>query len=502
MVNFLKLHGSGLMAKQNVKIDYEQELINDMAGFEHDPYGFVMYSFPWGSGQLEGETGPDKWQEEILKAVGKGLSLEMALQAAVASGNDIGKSALIAWLILWGMSTRTDTRGAVTANTEAQLRTKTWPELAKWHRLSINSHWFELTATSLFSADKKHEKTWRMDAIPWSERNKEAFAGLHNKGKRIMLLMDEASAIPDVIWEVAEPAMLDKDTEVLWVAFGNPTRNTGRFKDCFNKFRHRWLTYQIDSRSCKIANKEKIKQWIEDYGLDSDFVKVHVRGMFPAMSTLQFISTDDVDRAFGKHLRPQEYQFAPKILTLDNAWEGDDEGVIGLRQGLAFKILRTFAKNDNDVQVAQMLALLEDQEKVDAVFIDAGYGTGVVSCGKSWGRNWRLAWFSEASTEAGCLNKRAEMWFAMKKWLKDGGAIPDDPVLHEDLISPETVGRTDGKIQLESKQDMKKRGLKSPGRADALALSFAFPLQPRVREQHIGRRNSEQAPEWNPNDYL
>lgn len=409
-------------------------------------------------------------------------------------------SALVAWLVLWGISTFEDTRGIVTANTDTQLRTKTWPEISKWHRLSINKHWFHVTATAIYSTNKDHEKTWRIDIIPWSETNTEAFAGLHNEGKRVLLIFDESSAIIDKIWEVAEGAMFDSNTEVIWAVFGNPTRNTGRFKECFGRFKHRWITRQIDSRDCKIPNKQKIQELIDDYGIDSDFVKVRVRGMFPSMSVMQFISTEDVDKAFGRSIRPDQYQFAPKILTLDNAWQGDDEGVIGLRQGLAFKILKTFAKNDNDLQVATMLAAYEDQEGADAVFIDAGYGTGVVSAGKSWKRDWKLVWFAEKSNDDGYLNKRAEMWGKMRDWLKDGGCIPEDNTLHDDLIGPEVVGRTDGKVQLESKQDMKKRGLKSPGRGDALALSFAYPVQSKHRPR--GRKQEQQAEEWSPMDNL
>jgi len=293
--------------------------------------------------------------------------------------------------------------------------------------------------------------------------------------------------------------MLDSDTEIIWAAFGNPTRNTGRFRECFSRFRLRWLTRQIDSRDCRLANKKKIEQWIEDYGLDSDFVKVRVRGLFPSMSVMQFISTEDVDKAFGRSIRPEQYEFAPKILTCDPAWEGDDELVIGMRQGLVFKILKTIAKNDNDIQVATLLASLEDQHKADAVFLDAGFGTGIVSAGKVMGRNhWRLVWFAEKALDGGCLNKRAEMWKLMRDWLKEGGCIPDDKVLYQDLIGPEIVPRMDGKVQLEAKKDMKARNLPSPNRADALALSFAFPIT-----KQIGRSNTKnlhQAEEWSPFD--
>jgi hypothetical protein len=105
-----------------------------------------------------------------------------------------------------------------------------------------------LTKTAIYSADAKHELTWRFDAVPWSENKPDAFAGLHNHARRVVVLMDEASTIGDVIFETTEGALTDENTERLFVAFGNPTRNTGRFRECFGRFRHRWLTKQVDSR--------------------------------------------------------------------------------------------------------------------------------------------------------------------------------------------------------------------------------------------------------------
>lgn len=123
-----------------------------------------------------------------------------------------------------------------------------------------------------------HDKRWRADAIPWSEHNTEAFAGLHNERKRIIVVFDEASNIADLVWEVAEGALTDEDTEIIWVAFGNPTRNTGRFRECFRKYKHRWKCAQIDSRTVEGTNKQQLQKWVDDYGEDSDFVKVRVRG--------------------------------------------------------------------------------------------------------------------------------------------------------------------------------------------------------------------------------
>lgn len=457
--------------------------IAEVLRYQHDPLGYVQAMFPWGvkGGPLEKHPGPREWQAADLRQIGEHLSnpatRHKPLLIATASGHGIGKSADVGMICQWAMSTCPNTRIVVTANTESQLRTKTMPEIGKWFRMAYNAAWWKPSAMGVASADPQASGSWRLDATPWSENNTEAFAGLHNQGSRIVMIMDEASAIADNVWEVAEGVLTDEDTEIIWLVFGNPTRNTGRFRECFRRFRHLWKTRQIDSRTVEGTNKETLQAMVDAYGEDSDIVKVRIRGMFPSMSAKQFIGTADVDAARGRHLKPEQYTFAPKILTCDPAWEGDDELVIALRQGLYFKVLRTIPKNDNDLEVATLLATLQDEHGAQAVFIDAGYGTGIYSAGKSWGRNWLLVWFGGESTDPAYVNKRAQMWGAVKQWLKDGGTIdPNDDVLYQDLIGPEAVGRSDGKILLESKKDMKARGLPSPGRGDALALSFAYPV--------------------------
>jgi hypothetical protein len=489
--------------KNSEKILSEKNLVEDLATVTRDPYRFVLYAFPWGQPgtELEKYPGPDEWQTAFLKDLSSKLaSPQEAIQAATASGHGIGKSACVAWLILWAMSTCEDTKCVVTANTETQLKTKTWAELAKWHRLFIAKHWFTFTATALYSVDPDHQQTWRADMIAWSERNAEAFAGLHNQGKRILLIMDEASAIPDIIWETAEAALTDKDTEILWLVFGNPTRGSGRFFDCFNRFRHRWLTRHVDSRTARMTDKTQLDKWISDYGEDSDFCRVRVRGVFPNTSELQFIPGSYVEEARGKHLREDQYNFAPVILTLDNAWSGGDEIVFTLRQGLMAKILSVLKKNDDDIKIAGLLARWEDEYRADAVLIDLGYGTGVYSAGKQMHRQWTLVPFGGASPDPGFVNLRAHMWNQMKLWLKEGGSIPNDPELCAELTGPEAyvvaTGHNAGKIYLESKDEMKRRGLPSPNKADGLALSFAVPVR---KKDQAGRKSfGHQASDYNP----
>lgn len=453
------------------------EILTCLGMLSSDPETFVWFAFNWDENpELQGQQ-PQAWQLEQLRAIKEGLKTpNEVIRQAVASGHGAGKSTIVAWIILWAISTFPDTRGVVTANTETQLRTKTWPELAKWYHRFIAKDLFALTATSIFSIQRGHERTWRIDAIPWSDTNTEAFAGLHNQGNRLLLIFDEASAISDSIWEVAEGALTDKDTQIIWCCYGNPTRNTGRFHDCFTKYRKYWKTKKLDTRTVPISNKKQIQQWEEQYGEDSDFFKVRVRGEFPSTSENQFISSDLVEAAQRRAIRPAQYSFAPVIIGMDPAWSGGDATVIYLRQGLYSKKLGTYEKNDNDGVMASILAGFEDRYKADAVFIDQGYGTGIYSFGTTMGRNWRLVSFAAKASKKGYANKRAEMWGDLKEWLKDGGVLEDGTVIHDDLVGPEAMVNTKGEIQLERKEDMKRRGLPSPNEADALALTFAYPV--------------------------
>lgn len=459
----------------------EEQLIDDIAMFTHDPLSYALYAFPWGEAgtELAHATGPRSWQRWMLDTVGEHLrnpdTRHQPLMIAVSSGHGIGKSAGISMLLNWGMSTCEDCKAVITANTDNQLRTKTWPEVIKWANLSITKDWFSTPATAMYSNDPGHDKRWRADAIPWSEHNTEAFAGLHNERKRIILVFDEASNIADKVWEVAEGALTDEDTEIIWVAFGNPTRNTGRFRECFRKYKHRWVTKQIDSRTVEGTNKEQIQKWIEDYGEDSDFVKIRVRGIFPSASETQFIPTGLTDAAMKRTVTAAEVAHAPVIIGVDPAYSGADDAVIYMRQGLHCKCLWTGNKTTDDILMAKRIADFEDRHQADAVHIDFGYGTGIYSVGMSWGRDWQLVKFGGASTDPQMLNKRGEMYNSVKAWLKIGGAL-DDQETADDLSSAEYKVQLDGKILLEAKDDIKKRIGRSPGKGDALALTFAYPV--------------------------
>jgi len=472
-------------------------LLSWLADTSHDPHAFVMGAFPWGEkdSRLSGfPNGPEPWQKDILNLIRDGLvDVNRAIQLAVASGHGIGKTALVSWIILWALSTKPDTRGVVTANTETQLRTKTWAELGKWFHMFLAKDFFSLTATAIFAKDSAHERTWRIDMVPWSERNTEAFAGLHNKERRILVVFDEASAIPDIIWETTEGALTDANTEIIWCVFGNPTRNTGRFRECFpgQRYAKAWRARQIDSREVSLTNKAQLSSWVDVYGEDSDFVRIRVRGVFPRTGEMEFISAEDGD---GAAQRETSYLLSDAlVIGVDVARYGGNETVIWFRKGRDAKSIPPIRmRGSSTVEVAGKVSEVYHRYRVDGIFIDGGgVGGGVVdNCralhlfvfdvqfgSKPEGIGWATG--NEGERYA---NKRAEMWGAMRAWLKTG-SIPADPDLKAQLVGPTYTYNLQNQIILEKKEDMLKRGLESPDLADALALTFALPV---AAHQHAG----------------
>lgn len=461
--------------------DPEDELIKQYGEFSADPLGFAYYNFPWGEGGLAAHTGPRKWQADILDEIGKHLrnpeTRFMPLRISVASGHGIGKSSLVGMVVDWAMSTCAHTRIVVTANKEDQLRTKTWPEIAKWVRLGLNAEWWAVPAMSMY--EKKNEKSWRADAISWSVNNTEGFAGLHNEGRRIILIYDEASGIDDKLWEVSEGALTDENTEIIWLAFGNPTQNTGRFRECFGRYRHLWKTRQIDSRTVEGTNKAFLQQMVDAEGEDSDYVKVRVRGIFPDASSLQFIARSVVDAAIKRE--PATTQWAGRVacVGVDVARFGDDLSAIVTRVGRdavsippkKFRGMSTTALASKVAEHTRELTMLGLRF---LLFVDGGgVGGGVVDRLRQLDFDVIEVQFGEkADDPKKYANKRAEIWGKMRDWLPIG-CLPDDQDYAAELASPLYSFTPADQILLESKKQMKLRGLASPDVADALAVTFA-----------------------------
>ncbi len=494
-------------------------LARDLARFYDDPLGFVMYAFPWDTDQslqlvklsspwdlVYGcEYGPDAWACEMLDDIGRdvrerafdGFNAVAPIQHAVSSGHGIGKSAMAAWLTLWIMSTRPHSKGVVTANTGEQLSSKTWAGVAAWLSRSVMRHWFTITTGkgAMRLVHNKFPESWRVDAQTSREENSESFAGLHAANSSPWYLFDEASAIPAKIWEVAEGGKTDGSP--FHFVFGNPTRNTGAFAECFGKNRHRWTTRMIDSRSVAITNKALLNRFVADYGEDSDFVKVRVRGVFPNASSLQFIARDLVDGAMARQPVAERFIGRTAAVGVDVARFGDDQSVIRTRVGrdgvgIPPKRFRELDTMQLASKVAEHIDYLKTLGIRSVVFVDGGgVGGGVVDRLRQMNHDVVEVQFGgKPDDDRKYLNKRAEMWGRMREWLAIGCLAPDEATA-TDLTSVEYQFTIKDQIQLESKEHMKGRGLASPDDGDALALTFAYPVpEYEVPREPSGARNT------------
>jgi hypothetical protein len=457
-----------------------------------DPYAFVMFIFPWGKEgtPLEKFKQPRAWQIKELKAMAVHIQMNKAriaagetpliYQSSIASGRGIGKSTFTAWVNLWFMSCVLGGTAITTANTETQLKSRTWAELGKWHTLMLNSHWFEKTALSLKPAswfEEALKKQLKIDtgyyyaqAQIWSEENPDAFAGAHNM-QGMSLFFDEASGIPKPIWTVSEGFFTEPTLHRYWFCFSNPRRNTGEFYECFHKSRDFWQRRNIDSREVEGTDKNLLNQIILKHGEDSDEARIEVKGQFPRQGDSQFISREIVEEAAMRDIIEDNY--AGLIMGVDIARFGDDTTVIRFRRGRDARSIKAIKlKGKDNMAVANECAAAIDEYKPDAVCIDAGNGTGVIDRLREMGYKVIEVWFGSKSNEEEWADLRTEMWAKMREWLP-GGCIDDDSDLKDDLVGPEYGFDKLERIKLESKEKMKARGIASPDNGDALAVTFA-----------------------------
>lgn len=494
---------------------HEDYLIRVIAGFKNDPLGFVMFTFPWGEGDLYAQDGPDVWQRKFLVDLGvecklrgfDGFHTVMPILMSVGSGHGIGKSALVAWLILWIMSTRPNCRGTVTASTVTQLQTKTVPELVKWHARAINRHWFRVDTTKIISVDVAADsKLWRCDFHTARKENSEAFAGQHENTSTSFYIFDESSGVPDEIWEVAEGGLTDG--EPMWFAFGNRTKAVGRFNDCFKKLAHRWLNVTVDSRQAKMTNKRLIEQWRQDWGEDSDFFRVRVMGLAPGQAADQLISQLDVSKA--RLREPYAGVDEPLIMGIDVARFGLDRSVIAFRKGNDARTHRAQVYRGIDtMDLADKASAFIRELNVDVCFIDGGgVGGGVVDRLRQLGHGSKIIEvnFGGVSTSKEFYNKRAQMWGLLRDAVKTRLAIEDDDDLEEDLLCQDyLIDSKTRRTRLISKEDLHRLGEHSPDWGDALALTYASPVATKVKAAGGaagGVRGARARKGWHPHDNL
>lgn len=460
-----------------------------------DPLRFVQAAYPW---PIAGLTGPDPWQADELEKIGRSVR-ERAFhatlnpnvppyRAAWSTGHGVGKTSLLSWVVNWIMSTRPHCRGSVTANTNDQLRDKTWAAVREWTGRCATRHWFEINSEVMYR--KGHRGTWFCVPLSCAPENADAYQGQHARGSTSFYLLDEASGIDRRIWEAAEGGLTDG--EPLIICGGQMLRNSGAFWEaCFGRGRELWHPRVVDARETGFANEIIYDQWATTYGgEDSDYYRVRVRGLPPRASDLQYIDQERILAAQRREMITV-FEGEPLIAGVDFSGGGRAWNVVRLRRGMDAQTIPPIrvpggaTRDDRSAFLSVLANLLADrtpERKLAAMFCDSAYGDVYVALLNRMGYTnaFEVKFGNQTSPdEAHCENMRAYMWREMKEWLAYGAIPPDDARLEADLSAPgHHLNRRD-RLVIEAKEEMAKRGVASPDDADALALTFAAPLGPR-----------------------
>jgi hypothetical protein len=464
-------------------------LEEQMALYYDEPLAFVLHAYPWGvPGPLEGFQGPDEHQQEFLVRLGQevkqrafdGHTPVMPIRMTKSEGHGTGKTALGAWLTDWIISTRPHSQGTVTAGTFVQLSSKTWAQVKWWTNQCITKDWFDIQETGIFH--KEHPDSWYVTPQTCKAENAQSFAGQHAHTSTSWYWFDESSVVPDEVWKVAYGGLTGG--EPMFFAWGQPERNTGEFYEiCFGKYKNRWINFQVDSRTSTLTNKALIDEWIKDYGIDSDWVKVRVLGQPPGASELQFIDKQRIIEAGKRDVWATTYE--PLICGFDVSGGGSAWNVIRFRRGLdgaTRPAIRMNGETPRETLIGVAAMLLAEQapdQRIAMMFIDSAFGSPIVERLHVLGyQNVVEVNFGGKPADFHCLNTRASMANACKDWLLRGHIDAGDSRLTEDLASAGYKINISGKLVIESKQEIAKRLGRSPDDSDALWLTFAQPVAP------------------------
>jgi hypothetical protein len=300
----------------------------------------------------------------------------------------------------------------------------------------------------------------------------------------VLVIFDEASGIDDSIWAVTAGFFTENTPNRLWLAFSNPRRNTGYFYECFNSKRDFWSNKVVDARTVEGTDKAVYQNIIDEYGPESSQAHVEVYGMFPSEGDDQFIASNIVEDAMVR----EQYkdQTAPIIIGVDPARFGADATVIVVRRGRDIVRIDRHRGDDTMTVVGYIIEAIDEWKPALVVIDEGGLGAGIVDRLKEQRYKIKGVNFGNKSKNPIMYgNMRAQMWGEMREWLKTA-SIPKDRFLKTDLISPMMKPDSRGTIFLESKKEMKARGLASPDAADAICVTFAFPVA--HREHHAPTR--------------
>jgi hypothetical protein len=408
---------------------------------------------------------PQDWQREVMSAVAKGQR-----RCSIRSGHGVGKSSCASWLMIWFLLTRYPVKIVVTAPTASQLFDALFAECKRWIKelptpikslLEMKSDRIELgsSPTEAF-----------ISARTSRSESPESLAGVH--ADHVLLVVDEASGVPESVFEAAYGSMSGKDATT--ILLGNPTRSSGYFFETHTRLRDSWWTKQVSCLDSPLVSPDFIAEMELKYGADSNAMRVRVLGEFPTAEDDTLISLHSVEQASKRKVEQPEGTAV--VWGLDVARYGDDASVLCIRQGRHLQALHSWKKLSLMELAGRVLDLLHSSdEPPEEILVDSiGLGAGVLDRLRELDISARGVNVSESPAMADrYANLRAELWDLTKQWFSEEVQIPNDDSLIADLTAPRYSFNSSGKMIVESKAETKKRLGRSTDFADSLVLTFA-----------------------------
>lgn len=411
---------------------------------------------------------PETYQDDLLRAVGRGER-----KISVRSGHGTGKSTSLSWAMLWFVIFRFPNKVVVTAPTTAQLYDALFAELKRW----INELPEALRVLLEVKTDRVELIAAPSEAFISARTSRaeqpEALAGVHSDN--VMLVVDEASGVPEQVFEAASGSMSGHNATTILA--GNPTRTTGTFYETHTRLADHWFTLHWSCIDSPRVSAEFVEEMKIRYGEDSNAYRIRVLGEFP---------TGDDDTIVPLYLaeaaKARDVSASPTtrpVWGLDVARYGSDRTALAKRTGPVISEVETWRGLDLMQTVGRVKAqydgLLPSDRPTEIMVDVIGLGSGVYDRLRELGLPVRAINVSEAPAIGGTYNNlRTELLFRFRGWLEQRGSrLPNDPELIAELTSIRYSFASTGKMKAESKDDMRRRGLRSPDKADAVVLTFA-----------------------------
>jgi phage terminase large subunit len=412
----------------------------------------------------------EDWQMEELTALDTGET-----KLSIKSGHGVGKTTFCSWLALHFLLFRDDVKVIVTSPSEKQLTDGLIPEIQKWVNRLPGWMASQIDITSQRMTRSPNNANNFVSFRTARKENPEALAGVH--ASHVLIIVDEASGVDEAIYETGQGALSTKGA--IAVLIGNPTRPSGFFFKTHTELNDLWRTRTVSCFDSSRVDGEYIKSQERTYGLDSREYKVRVLGEFTDSGADAIIPRKFLESALDRDVSPVE---GSRVWGVDPGRGGDPTGFCDRGPNMIHALEEL--RYDNLMQVVGWVKHRWDstpaRHRPTEIFVDSiGLGAGVADRLLELGLPVVSVNVSESAAMVDrFVRLRAELWYAVREWFEGLDVLLPSSLekarqLIDELAAPEQRYASNGKVDVESKKDMKARGMKSPNLADALGLTFA-----------------------------